>query len=404
MAEKILRIISMDGGNGLFTAMLLKELSQKVREKLGDRLPAEQSPPIIGNANLLTGASAGGINSLLLASQTDPDNYVLGDLIQDWEEIMLGLVPLPTLESLIPKPHENPFIWWASLYANLFQTGAQVASGLSGLTSIFNNDQLRNTLTQHFAQKTLGDLRKNVIVVSFQLDNEAEAPEIRQWQPKTFNNFSPNGRRESCLDVGMRTCAQPVLMPVFQSTEGVGSGYVDGAYVANNPGMVALSAMLDHIRKRVAGGGSVAVPQDRKKIDENSGLTKVKVQMLSLGAGVRQMFPMSANHLSPPKIQYQDGSAHWGYSRWLLNPAEPLTMVNMFLQSNSQEVDFQVRSLLGDENFCRLAPKSVMENQSETELKAILCETPLQEDLDRTAEWLIHSGWLEAEEAPKEEA
>jgi patatin-like phospholipase/acyl hydrolase len=369
------RIISMDGGNGLFTALLLRELSAAVQQKT----QSKTAPPIIANANLLAGTSAGGINALLLAQQESPDDH-LQELTHDWIEILASLLPQPGHAALPP----NPLLFPAKVILDLLQAGASLAATVSGWRSVLDNSALQQVVKKHLGQTTLGDLRQAVVVVSFQLDNEDPAPQQRRWKPRLFNNFrGSDDRGELCADVAVRTSAQPVMLPIFQSSTGQGCGYVDGAYVANNPTMAGLAEMANFVRKQDDSGTVASEPWD-----------VASVQVLSIGAGVRQMFPSPNNYLGPPQVQYQNGSAHWGYLPWLLNPTAPFTLLNMFLQSASEEVDFQARALLGAENLHRLAPRSVSETDGADAVKASLNEPSTRDQIDAAAQWLCDRNWV----------
>ena len=120
------------------------------REK--ERLAAAH-PSLIGNATLLAGTSTGGLIALGLANGMTPAD--LRRLYQDSG-------------------------------ASIFDNSGRLSLG-GKLRSKYSNDNLKETVSGIFGNLTLGDLAKEVLVPSFDLDADTDTP-ARGWKAKFFTN------------------------------------------------------------------------------------------------------------------------------------------------------------------------------------------------------------------------
>jgi patatin-like phospholipase/acyl hydrolase len=320
------RILSLDGGNGLNTAILLDDVQT-------DLLAAGQSGVFLDQVDLFCGASAGGINSLFFAFQEDP-NQALADIKTFWQDIYSQINPC----------------------ANWHPGG--ILGAFAGFTSILSTTKLREFFISYFgSQTTLGDLKKKVLILSFELDNGNAF--ARSWKPKLFHNLPADSPdlAELVVDVALRTSAFPIEFPIYQSLAGTGSGYVDGGLVANQPAMCAVAQAL-----RLA----------QNKQDD--------LRLLSIGTG-RNVIG-TTEYLAPT---YTDGEANWGYGQWLFSAQEPLVLLDLVLQATMEIVTFQCRSVLGDHYF-RLEPtlkRGLVQGDKRTAV-----------EVAATAAWLVASGWV----------
>lgn len=262
------RILCFDGGGvrGVYTARLLERLSENV-------------PTTIRNADLLAGTSTGGIIALGLATGLPPAQLVA-----------------------LYRDHAK------SIFDRSFTRDLAELYGLEGAD--FSNRGLKEILTGIFGQHSLAQLTKKVLIPSFQLDNEAKAPDERKWKPKFFHNYSvpDSDGNELAVDVAMRTSAAPIYFPTYQV-------YIDGGVVANDPSMAALTQALD------SGTGA-------QKLED--------VCLFSLGTGTNSAY-----------IPGHD--LNWGLARW----AKPL--VNLLIDGVMGVAEFQCRRILGRRYF-RLQP------------------------------------------------
>ncbi len=265
------RVISFDGGGirGLVSTILLQRIAAT---------PGLEH--FLDSADLLAGTSTGGLLALGLAHGLD-----LQSVRALYEERGAQIFDDSWLDDLIDLGK------WR---------GAE-----------YKTAPLRRELTRILGNATLGDLKKHVLITTFDLDNGAQQASERTWKPKLFHNFEgPNTDRAAlAVNVGLYTCAAPSYFPSVD-------GYVDGGVFANNPVMCALAQTQD------------ARYQPTPSLDE--------VVILSIGTGT--------------SLQYITGQANdWGYTQW----AKP--MVNLMLDGSMGIAHYQCEKILGN-RYRRLAP------------------------------------------------
>ncbi|HZW10048.1 MAG TPA: patatin-like phospholipase family protein [Phycisphaerales bacterium] len=194
----MIRILSFDGGGimGLFTTTILERL-------------AEAHPQLIQRADMLAGASTGGIIALGLAD---------------------GLSPADISTLYRTKAAK---IFDDSIWDNLKDLGNAIGAD-------YSPKNLAKELRTVFGARTLADLPKRVLVPAFDLMAEASDGRPTVWKPKFFHNYPgpDSDGAESIVDVALRTSAAPTYFPSHQ-------GYIDGGVVANNPSMAAVAQALD---------------------------------------------------------------------------------------------------------------------------------------------------------------
>lgn len=266
------RILALDGGGirGVITIVLLERLSQQ--------------PGLAGwldQVDLISGTSTGGLLALGLAAG----------------------VPLSELREIYTVKGTKVFDdSWLDDLLDLGQiTGAQ-----------YDNKNLTKEMKRLIGENTtLGDLKKKVLITTFDLDNEDQDPKKRTMKPKLFHNF-PGGPNEAAVPaykVGLYTSAAPTYFPAVD-------GYVDGGVYANNPSMCALAQTQD------------------KRYPPNPALSEVVE--LSLGTGKSLVYIKGKNN-------------DWGLAQW----AKPL--ISVMMDGVDGIATYQCKQLLGD-NYHRLAP------------------------------------------------
>ncbi len=327
-----LNVLAMDGGNGYNTASVLTG----VQTQLGSNPDAST---FLNGVDLFAGTSDGGINALYLAFNENPTAALAG-IGTFWQDI---------LKDMSPCADWNP---------------GSLLGALVGHRSILSSEPMEQTFIEYFGQDTtLGDLPHKVLIVSFQLDNERERHPL--WVPRFFTNWGPHATPdEKVVDVALRTSALPIEMPIYQAMSEEGPGFVDGGVVANNPGMCALSRIIEEGRG--------------KNVDLSTLLGETV--MWSIGTGRNALG--STTYLDP---EFENGRASWGYGQWMLDPARPLLLLDLVLQAGGEAVSDQCRQIL-HRQFFRTQPmlkKGLVPNDPET--------TKL---LKETIAWMKSVGWV----------
>ena len=300
------RILSLDGGGirGLITIILLQRLNQDT-----------SLAGWLDQVDLVAGTSTGGLLALAIAKGVD----------------------LQVLRDLYETKGKDVFddSWLDDLRDLATIIGAE-----------YNNKKLTRELKAIFGSTTLGELRHNLIVTTFDLDNEATDPQKRSWKPKIFHNLPGNDNDNNFLayKVGLYTSAAPTYFPAVD-------GYIDGGVFANNPSMCALAQTQD---KR---------NQNKAPLQD--------VILLSLGTGTSLMYIKGKN-------------LDWGYAQWV----KPL--ISLMLDGVGGIADYQCTQIL-EERYHRLAPTfppnvsiSLDDVKRIPEMVTFASQVPI----NKTADWL----------------
>ncbi|MDN5870592.1 MAG: patatin-like phospholipase family protein [Nitrococcus sp.] len=272
------RILAFDGGGirGVVTAVILERL-------------LESAPNLIEAADLLAGTSSGGILALGLAG-----GLSAAQLRRFFETL-------------------GPEIFHHS--RRVFDTEAGPAP-----SARYDNAALCRELQRCLGEAVrLADLRKQVLVPAFDLDNEAADPVKRSWRPKLFHNLpGSDDAKRRIYRVALYTSAAPAYFPSAD-------GFIDGGVYANNPSLVALTHALGARR-------------------ENSAPIQRNFRVLSLG--------------NATGAKYIAGNRHdWGCAQWLR--AGLLDLIN---DAGVAITDLQCRQILRERYF-RFAPQLPMDTQ-----------------------------------------
>ncbi len=191
------RILSFDGGGlrGLISLGLLKRLSSQ-----------DGCKDWFMNADMYAGTSTGGLIALSLASGKNID-----EIISFYKELGPSLF------------NKSTFYYISSVF-KFFHAG-------------YRNVVLDHQLKSMFGEMRLNELKKNVVVASFDLSSKVG--KRNSWAPKIFHNFNGGDQDKDLVrKVGLYTSAAPTYLPSVE-------GYVDGGVCANNPSMCALAEVLD---------------------------------------------------------------------------------------------------------------------------------------------------------------
>jgi patatin-like phospholipase/acyl hydrolase len=262
-------ILSMDGGGirGLLTAILIQRLQVA-------------HPGFLEKIDLFAGTSTGGILALGLA---------------------FGLPP-SRIRELYETSGRNVFV--DSILDDVRDLGKLIGAD-------YDLGPLKRELIAQFGVATLGDLRKRVLVSTFDLDNNPDNPLIvRTWKAKFFHNFpvSDSDSHEKIVDVALRTSAAPTYFPIYQ-------GYIDGGVVGTNPSVSSLAQAMN---------------------PDTGGQKLCDIVLLSLGTGHNPRFLLQTD-------------ADWGLAQWAPH------IVSLMLEGGAGLADYQSRQILGD-RYLRINP------------------------------------------------
>jgi patatin-like phospholipase/acyl hydrolase len=299
-------IMSLDGGGirGIMTAKLLERL--------------EREKPFINKVDLIAGTSTGGILALGLANDLKPGQLV--DLyLNNGEEIF----SYRDIADFLAGPADELL---RANYDN--ETGNEK-----------DRKGLKPVLEKYLKNKKLDELKKKVLITTFDLDNQAKPPEIRKWKPKFLHNYGENSDGEVlAVDAAVRTSAAPTFFPSYQ-------GYIDGGVVANNPATCALS----------------------KAVKEGEALKDI--WLLSVGTGIN------------PKLIRGD-RLDWGITKWATK------IIDLLMDGMPSVADYQCRQLLGP-RYHRLdvVLEQAFDMDDVARIDALLAKAESQ-NLEKTLEWL----------------
>jgi hypothetical protein len=351
MGKMLYRILSLDGGGQLeMTSTLLLEEIEKRR------------PGFLARTDMFAGTSAGAMVSLILATQDDP-------------------------AALLPKATEL----WERFFMLSMNSLAGLALGLIGWGAIFSNQGLDKYLSQPelLGSKTLGDLRKKVIITSFDLEGIDGATGAKTWKPKVYDNYGKDNPDiyEKAVDVALRSGASPIFFPVKD-------GFIDGGVFANHPAMVAISKVFHDWRLGPHLDG-VPLPEPVPGPEGDPVQDYLDdLRVLSIGVGENNNY-----------VPVMD--ANWGYFNWLLNPFNPLLVVNALLRGGTKAVDFQCHNLLPHGAYHRLNPFFFRNSPipfavNTREIRKTVQSAQTQAMIEETIRWIDQSGWFDKEDGEGE--
>ena len=371
------KILSLDAGGvaGLLNARLLQRISYSV-------------PNFLREVDLIAGSSAGAINALILAQHDDPADG-LEECIRLWEE--------PNLLSNTP---------WNTMLA------------MCGLSAFISADNYRSILKHYIDDRlTLGDLKKNVLITTFDL--AAFQGKDRNWQPRLFTSWAD--ANECALDIAIRAGAAPVLQAIEQ-------GYVDGGLFNASPTMSALTELAPLLGKdeEALKKKQYSTPLSLKTITDfydrlatpikedttsftsveqwyNSSASQADILVLSVGTGSKKQF-IDTSRTEP---------TNWGYLQWLIpSPLNNFTaLASLMLNAqediandNLRKLDLLWPRLKG---YHRLDPSlkypvllyslaalvPLLKEGMIAQLEAEVNKQETREQLTETIDWLYDKGW-----------
>jgi len=264
-----MRILSLDGGGvkGALQARILERL--------------ESQEPFLANVDLFAGTSIGGIQALALAAG----------------------VPIAKLIALFRDKAR-------SIFGSRDLADTLVGGLDEYVRANFGQDHLREALVELFGDLRLPQLKREVMVTTF---------DLTRFRPM----FLDRSDDWSCVDAGLATSAAPTYMPVhLVRSDKVGlAACVDGGVFANNPSERALTFARE------------------------SGATTIT--MLSIGAGKPPIIP--------PEEALQEGQKvlDWGFHQWIVK--RPHLMLKLWFDGSESLAHYSCHKQLRND-YCRVQP------------------------------------------------
>jgi patatin-like phospholipase/acyl hydrolase len=233
--------------------------------------------------------------------------------------------------------------------------------GITGRFPITPNTPVVDSLRELLGDRKLGDVERKIVIPALRLDNRAAVKTERRWGIRVFSNFIPEAPEANDLlrDVVVRSASAPVVWPSHQ-------GYADGGLFANNPSLLALSHAMDHLDA-----------------------TQDQFRVLSIGTGQKYSYIESSR-------------GQLGYSHWMLDPSQPMALVQAVMDCNSAAANYTCSRLLQD-NFFRLDPKlgeSLMTRSLTPEVEAKYDAIVAAAEIDGVLDWLDYQQWVKPEAKP----
>jgi uncharacterized protein len=233
--------------------------------------------------------------------------------------------------------------------------------GLTGRYPVTPNTPMLDSLRDLLGDVKLGAVGRKIVIPALRLDNRAQVKEERRWGIRVFSNFLAEAPEADDLlrDVVVRSASAPVVWPSHQ-------GYADGGLFANNPSLLALSHAMDHL-------------------DVNDDQFRV----LSIGTGQKYSYIESTR-------------GNLGYQQWLLDPTQPMALVQAVMDCNSAAISYSCSRIMQD-NFFRLDPKlgeSLLANDLTPAIEAKYDAIVKTAEIDGVVNWLDYHEWVKQEAIP----
>lgn len=285
----------------------------------------------------------GGTRGIIPAKLLDCMERTFGERVQNMFDLFAGtstggLLCLGLGAGLRPATLVDLYLQRA---ADIFHESVlDRASGLDEhLRADYQHRRFKRILEEIFGTRTLGDLQadkrfgqlgKEVMICSFDLNPDRSADRNRNYRPAIFHSAFGRDHTELLVDVALRTTSAPTYFPIYQRK------YIDGGVAMNNPSMAAIAYAMNN---------SPALGEEEGEYLESGykGLRRRReeISVLSLGTGTSNL-----NRIEPGVIR----SGNWGNIQWIRYLPDLLT------EGNVQSTIYYARHVLPDGHFVRIDP------------------------------------------------
>lgn len=307
------RILALDGGGA--RALIPVALVQRLQERRGE---------FLDRVDLFAGTSTSGITALVLAAA------------EDWDESA-----------------ESARTFWVEAKKFYETNSFRTVAAVTGRASYFDNKALEAIVRRYFGDRTIGDLRRKIVVPTVVLRSEGTPDGKPCWAPELIHNFDGSFADLPLWEAALRAAALPIVFPVRHDR-------IDGSLVANNPSLCAVAKALE------AGAAKLA-----------------DLRVLSIGAGQNP-------------LALKAGNADWGYADWLFDLDAPLVLLQAIAENNGRLTDFHCEQLLSAARYHRIdsqLPKPVKIDEHNPRFLVQLGDVADLTDVQPTLAWLDRCDW-----------
>lgn len=303
-------ILSLDGGPaGILQVRMLRKLEDAV-------------PGFLAATDVFVGTSFGSMMMLFLASRMPEDRAqarklspaILDDAIQFSNQIIFAMQPTP-------------------LSAALF---------LLGIGPITSTKRLREVLDAAMGDMRMRDLTRMAACASMSMN---------EFSPRSFHFVRGSDEDDGEMliaDAMMASGSLPMFFDLFGNEDG--NHFLDGAFVANNPSMMAVTHLLRQFSSRSERSLAPATADELATCRILSLGVNDSIQGLhSALTGIKFLEKISGDAMKP-------GVLPWGLLQFIVS--RPNLLAALFYQGQNREVARQCAALLGGRYNFRYAPST----------------------------------------------
>lgn len=222
MSYKKVNILALSGGGirGILTASLINQLNDK--------------NDFLTEVDMFSGTSTGSIVASALALGYSPERII--QLFQNKGHIIFKYGLIDKIRSIF------------GLYS-----------------AKYSHEGLLNTLLEEFGEVKMGEVKKSLLISSFDLGSKDGRP----YRAKYFSNFTRTGDCDlRVVDCVVASCSAPTYFPAYKIfLNNRYHQFVDGGIACNHPAMSAIAAAMDS-------NGLDAYPEDIACLAVGTGVSK----------------------------------------------------------------------------------------------------------------------------------
>ncbi|KAI7736450.1 hypothetical protein M8C21_011845 [Ambrosia artemisiifolia] len=331
----LITILSIDGGGvrGIIPGVILEFLETELQKLDGE------NARLADYFDVIAGTSTGGIVTAMLTTPNEEGRPVFSakDVKEFYRKHCPKIFPHDSSSNAHDKEQHHHHHLRHHLVekvvkpvATATKTAINVLSGPK-----YTGEHLHKIIKDKFKDKRVGEALTNVVITAF---------DIKLMQPVIFSSYEVKKNPTldaNVFDICIGTSAAPVYLPPhkFHTKDSEGNvkefNLIDGAVIANNPVLVAIS----EVTKEILSGSPDFFPIKPMEYG--------RFLVLSLGTGTSKSKEHDATECSK-----------WGVVRWLVAAGGSAPLVDIFTQASGDIVDYHLstvfQALHSAENYLRI--------------------------------------------------